>query len=77
MLDAFGIGSGQKKAQQSAADELHTLISTAREERSALSEMLTQVSLRAPKLTQTHKDLEQFDKTATGISTGSTKSHGV
>ena len=66
MLDAFGIGSGQKKAQQSAADELQTLINTAREERSALSEMLTQVSLRASKLTQTHKELEQVDKTVNG-----------
>ena len=64
MLDAFGIGPGAKKAHKSAADELQALISTAREERSALSEMLTQVSLRASKLTQTHKALEQIEKTA-------------
>ncbi len=45
MLDAFGIGSNTKKT--AAADELQALINTAREERSALSEMLTQVTVRA------------------------------
>ena len=49
MLDAFGIGSGTKKAQKSASDELQALINAAREERSALSEMLTQVTSRGVK----------------------------
>jgi chromosome segregation ATPase len=66
MLDAFGIGSGTKKTHKAAADELHALINTAREERSALSEMLTQVSMRATKLTQTQKALESIDKVASG-----------
>ena len=64
MLDAFGIGSGNKKAQKSAADDLQQLVNSAREERSALSEMLTQVTMRASKLAQTHKTLEQIEKTA-------------
>ncbi len=66
MLDAFGIGSGSKKAQKTAADELQALINASKEERSALSEMLTQVTVRASKLTQTHKTLEHIEKTATG-----------
>jgi chromosome segregation ATPase len=65
-LDAFGIGSGTKKAQKTAGDELQSLINSAREERSALSEMLTQVTTRGTKLAQTHKALEQIEKTAAG-----------
>ena len=65
MLDAFKmIGSG--KAQKAAADELQALINSAREERSALSEMLTQVTVRSGKLTQTHKALETVEKSAAG-----------
>ena len=66
MLDAFGMGSGSKKAQKSAADELQGLITSAKEERSALSEMLTQVTMRASKLTQSNKTLEQAEKTVAG-----------
>ena len=56
MLDAFKMmGTGGKKAQKTAADELQALINAAKEERSALSEMLTQVTLRSGKLAQTHK----------------------
>ena len=67
MLDAFKMmNSGGKKAQKTAADELQALINTSREERGALSEMLTQVTLRSGKLTQTHKTLEQVEKTAVG-----------
>lgn len=66
MLDAFGMGSGAKKVQRAAADELQALINTAREERSALSEMLTQMTVRSSKLTQTQKALEQVEKTAAG-----------
>ena len=66
MLDAFGIGSGGKKAQKLAGDELQALINAAKDERSALAEMLTQVSVRSAKLTQTGKALEQVEKTASG-----------
>src|ERR1700730_14961419 len=65
MLDAFKMmNSSGKKAQKTAADELQALINTAKEERGALSEMLTQVTLRSGKLNQTHKTLEQVEKTA-------------
>jgi hypothetical protein len=50
MLDAFGIGSATKKAQKTANDDLQALINSAREERSALSEMLTQVTSRGSTL---------------------------
>ena len=66
MLDALGIASGAKKAQKTAADELQALINEAKQERSALAEMLTQVSLRSAKLTQTGKQLEQVEKSASG-----------
>ncbi len=66
MLDAFGIGSSTKKAQKTAADELQALINSSKEERSALSEMLTQITVRASKLTQTHKALEQIETMANG-----------
>lgn len=66
MLDAFGIGSGAKKAQRSSADELQALITSAKEERSALSEMLTQVTMRSSKLAQTSKTLEQAEKATAG-----------
>ena len=70
MLDAFKIigGGGKGKAQQVAFDELQALIASAREERGALSEILTQVSLRSTKLTQTQKSLEQVEKKATSSS---------
>src|ERR671919_2805655 len=67
MLDALGIGNGTKKQHKSAAEELQTLINTAREERSALSEMLTQVSMRSTKLPQTQKALEQIEKIANQV----------
>jgi len=64
MLDAFKIGAGGKKTQRTAADELEALIRTAKEERSALGEMLTQVTIRSGKLMQAQKSLEQFEKAA-------------
>ena len=54
------------KAHVSAAAELQALIDTAREERAALGEMLTQVSLRSANLTQTGKSLAQLEKQASG-----------
>src|SRR4030095_16246936 len=68
MWDAFGIGAGTKKVQRQAADEMQGLINTAKEERSALAEMLTQVSVRSAKLTQTGKQLEEVDKNASATS---------
>src|SRR5262245_31212758 len=49
---------GGGKAPSSAAAELQELIATAREERAALSEMLTQVGLRSANLTHVGKSLE-------------------
>src|SRR5438445_9881737 len=66
MLEAFKILNAGGKKTQAIADELQALINTAKEERSALSEMLTQVTLRSGKLTQTHKTLEQVEKTTAG-----------
>ncbi len=65
MLDAF---TGRKRQQQ--LEELDALIKTAREERTALSTMLTQVTTRSAKLVETGKVLEQVDKQA-AAATGS------
>jgi uncharacterized coiled-coil DUF342 family protein len=65
MLDSLKtLGAG--KGQPSATAELQALIATAREERAALSEMLTQVSLRSTKLAQIGKSLDEVGKKATG-----------
>lgn len=67
MLDALkGLGGGGKAQKQS--DDLQSLISAAKEERSALSAMLTQISMRSVKLTQMGKSLEQVDQKAAGAS---------
>jgi chromosome segregation ATPase len=63
MLDAFkGLTGGAKAQKQS--DDLQGLIDTAREERSALSAMLTQISMRTSKLQQMGKSLELVDQKA-------------
>ena len=63
MLDALkGLGGSGKAQKQS--DDLQSLISTAKEERSALSAMLTQISMRTAKVTQMAKTLEQVDEKA-------------
>ena len=55
MLDALkGLGGGKAQKQ---SDDLQSLISAAKEERSALSAMLTQISMRSVKLTQMGKSL--------------------
>lgn len=57
MLDAiFGGSSNNKKQQQ---DDLQALVHQAREERAALSAMLTQMAGGTSKLAQTSKSLEQ------------------
>ena len=50
MLDALFGSTGSKKTQQ---DELQTLIAQAREERTMLSAMLTQMASGTSKLAQT------------------------
>src|SRR5580765_7654328 len=68
MLDAFkSLTGGNGKAVQSQADELQALISTAREERSAISAMLNALTTRGAKLTPLTKQLEQVTDRATAI----------
>src|SRR5215212_8959118 len=68
MLDALkGLAGGGKAQKQT--DDLQSLIAAAKEERSALSTMLTQISMRSAKLSQLGKSLEQVDQKAT-ITTG-------
>jgi chromosome segregation ATPase len=63
MLETLRTLSGGK-GQSSAATELQELIATAREERAALSEMLTQVSLRSANLTHISKSLAETEERA-------------
>src|SRR3989304_3433195 len=67
MLDAFRSMTGGKNKQiQKQTDELQLLITSAREERSALSTMLTTLTARSAKLTPLGKTLEQVMEKATG-----------
>jgi chromosome segregation ATPase len=61
MLDALFGSQGSKKQQQ---DELQALIAQAKEERTALSAMLTQMASGTSKLAQTSKALEQVGQKA-------------
>src|SRR5918995_4300424 len=61
MLDAL-FGKSQNSKQQ--VDELQTLVSQAREERTALSAMLTQMAGGTSKLAQTSKALDQVGQKA-------------
>src|SRR6185295_9954281 len=68
MLDAFkNITGGKGKLAQKQTDELEQLIATAREERSAISAMLTALTARSAKLTPLGKTLEQVSEKATAI----------
>ena len=68
MLDALkGLAGGGKAQQQQ--DDLQSLITAAREERSALSARLTQISMRSSKLSQVGKSLEQVDVKASTATT--------
>ncbi len=67
MLDALKGLTGGKTAKQT--EDLQSLIATAKEERSALSAMLTQISMRTAKLTQMGKSLEQVDEKAGAVTT--------
>ena len=65
MLDSLkGFGGSSGKAQKQV-DDLQSLIAAAKEERSALSAMLTQISMRSSKLSQMGKSLEQIEQKAT------------
>jgi len=63
MLDSFKNSFGGS-GKQKQADELQTLIAAAKEERGALSAMLTQISVRSSKLAQMGKTLEQVSQKA-------------
>src|SRR5437868_990373 len=69
MLDAFKqmAGGGKGKLAQQQTDELELLIATAREERSAISAMLTALTTRSAKLTPLGKSLEQVSEKASGV----------
>src|ERR1043166_7366458 len=64
MLEALKNLTGGKTAQKHA-DELEKLIATAREERSALSEMLTSLTTRGARLQPMSKSLEAMTEKAT------------
>ena len=68
MLDALKNFSGGKgRLVQKQTDELEALIATAREERSAISAMLTALTTRSAKLTPLSKTLEQVTDRATSV----------
>ena len=70
MLDAFkNMTGGKGKLVQKQTDELELLIATAREERSAISAMLTALTTRSAKLTPLGKSLEQVSEKATAVTT--------
>src|SRR4051812_43998755 len=65
MLDAFrSLTSGKSKQTQLQTEELQMLITTAREERSAISAMLTTMTARSAKLAPLGKSLEQVTERA-------------
>jgi chromosome segregation ATPase len=70
MLDAFRDITGNKGKQvQQQTDELELLIVSAREERSAISTMLTALTTRSAKLMPLAKSLEQVGEKAMSVST--------
>src|SRR5437762_2394583 len=67
MLDALKSLTGGNKLVQQQTAELETLIATAREERSAISAMLTALTTRSQKLTPLNKSLEQVTEKAATV----------
>ena len=61
MLDAF---KKSGKPARNQAEELEALIATSREERAALSTMLTQMQLQTTKLATAGKSLQEVDEKA-------------
>src|SRR3954465_8045153 len=62
MLDAFKKGGSKAGGQQSG--ELQGLIAASREERAALSTMLTQIQLHSAKLATASKSLHEVEEKA-------------
>src|SRR5687768_4780734 len=62
MLDAFKKSSNRPAALQ--ANELEALIAASKEERAALSTMLTQIQLQIAKLATAGKSLQEVDEKA-------------
>ena len=70
MLDAIkNMASGRGKLVEKQTSELELLIATAREERSAISAMLTALTTRSAKLAPLGKSLEQVADKATAVTT--------
>ena len=70
MLDAFkNIAGSKSKVIQQQTSELETLIETARQERKAVSAMLTSLTAGASKLTPLSKSLEQVGGQAATVTT--------
>src|SRR2546429_7035299 len=67
MLDGLNPFNGGKKLVQQQTAELDALIATAREERSAISAMLTALTTRSQKLTPLSKSLDQVTERAASI----------
>ena len=68
MLEALKTLATGKSAQKQS-EELEQLIATAREERNAISAMLTALTTRSAKLTPLSKSLEQMTDKATSVTT--------
>ena len=66
MLDAIKGFAGGTAVVQRHADDLHTLIASAQQERAALSAILTQVTMRGSKLSQMSRALETFEARSVG-----------
>ena len=66
MLDALkNLGSSGNKPTRQQSDELQALIASSREERAALSTMLTQIQLHSAKLATAGKTLAEVEEKAT------------
>ena len=68
MLDALkNLTGGKSKLVQKQTDELELLVASAREERAAISAMLTTLTTRSQKLTPLGKTLEQMTDRVMGV----------
>ena len=68
MLEAFkNLSSNKGKLVEKQSTDLELLIATAREERSAISAMLTALTTRSSKLAPLTKSLEQVTDKAAGV----------
>jgi chromosome segregation ATPase len=68
MLDALkNLTGGKNKLVQKQTDELELLVTSAREERAAISAMLTTLTTRSQKLAPLSRTLEQTTERVTGV----------